>query len=219
MTTLPTEKVIEQLVAQNSPVTPMGKPIENLLPWLLVSPVYVAVLIFMYHFRPDLAEKMYSYFFSLELILTSLLIITSIMTVAWLSYPDSYGLLWARWLPLLTLAMLVGLKFYEALFMPTAPLNLEHYSSMLGQADCAACIGLFAAVPGYMLYATCRKTSTTHYYWMGILAALGVSAIGYLSLRLIEPTDNVQHLLVWHMLPMLLFSVGGAWLGKRHFRW
>ena len=48
---------------------------------------------------------------------------------------------------------------------------------------------------------------------------LSAFSVGAIWLRLHEETDSIDHVVVWHYLPMLAIGLIGFWLGKRLLKW
>ncbi len=85
--------------------------------------------------------------------------------------------------------------------------------------ECTICILLYAAVPAAWLMVLLRRHATTCPAIAGGLVVVAATSIGALALRLQEQTDSIPHLLTWHYLPMVLFSMVGMQLGRIFFKW
>ena len=64
-----------------------------------------------------------------------------------------------------------------------------------------------------------RRFASTHSRWTGMVALLAAFSVGALWLRLHEETDSIDHVVLWHYLPMVAISLAGWWLGRRLLKW
>jgi hypothetical protein len=70
----------------------------------------------------------------------------------------------------------------------------------------------------WVLYAV-RKFASTRARLAGLVIVLAAFGVGALWLRLHEVNDSILHIVQWHYLPMLAFSLIGFGIGKWALRW
>lgn len=212
-----TKALIARLTREAHKVTPIKAP--SYLAACLIGILFtygVAIQFFM-GVRPDLAMQLSRPYFLFEILLLSVLLVTSIVASVLAMTPDSYQKTKLLILPygvFLLLALLIVIQ----LFLPqdarmVIPRTGTH------TIECALCIAVVALIPSAVIFALLRNGASVRQYQLGSFALLAASSVGCLTLRLAEPTDSMQHLLLWHYVPTLLFSALGACIGKWLLRW
>ena len=211
-----TESLITDLTKDASPVRPLRSPMARFAFWMGGSAlVLIAMTLVAVGLRPDIEARLEDMFFIAELGAICLLTITAGMASFWLSVPDEYQQPTIKWLPCVPLITVVALLVIQLLQMPTDMLK----QPMEARFDCVFDILAFSIVPGVALFFMMRRAATTHYYLAGGFAAIAVSSFSYLLMRLIEDTDDVLHLLLWHVSPVIALSILGILLGQWLLRW
>src|SRR5690606_34401839 len=76
-----------------------------------------------------------------------------------------------------------------------------------------------AALPGAALFLMVRQAAPLRAGWAGLLAMLATTAVGVLGANVICPNDRPLHMLVWHVLPLMLFAAIGVGLGVWLLKW
>lgn len=165
-------------------------------------------------FRPDLATLWEQPLFAAEILLLSLLLITSMVASVIAMYPDSYQKPKFLTLPYAVFFVLAILLGFEVTQAPQLSLLMTGH-----EMECAMCIAMVAMVPSALMFVVLRKGATVRPVRAGSYAALAASAIGCLTLRLAEADASLMHLISGHYLPTLLFSVVGAVIGKWALKW
>lgn len=165
-------------------------------------------------FRPDLAVLWAQPLFAAEILLLSLLLLTSIVASVLAMYPDSYQKPKFLTLPYAVFFVLAILLGFEVTQAPQLSLLMTGH-----EMECAMCIAMVAMVPSALMFGVLRKGATVHPVRAGSYAALAASAIGCLTLRLAEADASLMHLISGHYLPTLLFAVVGAVIGKWALKW
>ncbi|MDX8386092.1 MAG: DUF1109 domain-containing protein [Gallionella sp.] len=208
---------IEQLVATLSkdvaPVKPAPHPYVLSLKWLSIASVYLIASLAFSGLRPDLANALQNPWFAAEIVLLLIMFITAAIATAVLSFPDmhqkhnmAYGPLWV--VGMLVLVMLFAWRADA----PTTPLPMHSF-------ECMISITLFSLLPSVATFYALRKLASTHQRLSSSIAVLFAFSTGALWLRLHEQTDSIIHVIEWHYLPILAFSVLGLWLGKVLLKW
>ncbi|MBY0406500.1 MAG: DUF1109 domain-containing protein [Rickettsiales bacterium] len=206
------DELIAGLATAPAPVTPRA-PMRMLWLWLAISFAYLALLVAVSGFRPDILDKIAQPLFTAEIAMLVFIILTTSIAAVFLSFPDMYQSPEFAWPPV---ALLVG--FAVLLFLgwwadvPPAPLPPHGM-------ECLICITLFSLVPATGLFYFLRQQASTHIYAAGAVAVVNAFSIGCLALRLSEETDSVAHLVQWHYLPMVGAAVAGIAAGRVFLKW
>ncbi len=156
--------------------------------------------------------------FAVEMGLFSLAGIMAVIAALRLSKPDvkirplTYILLG---LPLL---ILIGIHFYG--YMQMSSISLvehahEHDTFLHEITD----LFFIIALPTAMLFYMVGRGAPTFKMWAGYSIVLATACFGAVALRMFCGMDHGAHLLLFHYLPVLGFSVIGIALGRFLLRW
>jgi hypothetical protein len=193
--------------------TPARGFAAKLAMWLACAAGYVAVLLAFLGVRPDLLLKMHSFLFAGEIMLLALIVISCALSAMVLSFPDMQQKRYIVFLPVVPVALFVGLLAVSWLHdTPPSPEPLHGF-------ECLRCIALFSLLPVAGLLLLMRRQATTHSLLAGAVAMLAASSLGCLTLRLSEDTDSIAHIVKWHYLPIMAFCILGMWCGKKALKW
>jgi hypothetical protein len=86
-------------------------------------------------------------------------------------------------------------------------------------ALCVIEIAGLGAVPGWALFVMLRRAAPLRRVWSAAFATLASVALGALATQFLCPIDDPAHQLVGHLLPVMIFSVCGAIVGRRWLNW
>ncbi|KAA3640479.1 MAG: DUF1109 domain-containing protein [Proteobacteria bacterium] len=211
-----TENLIQKLIDEG-PQKPMPHPIKQTTYWLLGMMFYLLIFSGFAGLRADITEKFLSLHFVIELILIVTIGIFSALSAFCLARPDGQQLPGLKIVPFALIVMWLLLTFSSSGDLVNGQ-NLVH-SISLRQFDCPLHIALFSLPPGIALFLFVRMGATTQFYWAGSMATLSVTSFGYLLMRLIEPNDNLAHLIIWHILPIMVICLFGMIIGKLILKW
>lgn len=208
-----TNQLIAQLSSDAPIIKPMASPWRRAAKWLLGLAVYSALLFGLIEPRPDIAQKLDSLSFLLELALLLGITITSIISAAILSFPDQYQRPAMAKLPGSCFLLFIALMLYQWLSAPTI--------TSLGMAECMCTlfITIYAFVPAAWLFFMMRDATSTQPALAGSVVVLSAFSLGALMLRISEPNDSIMHFIVFHYLPMLAAACVGVVLGRKLLRW
>lgn len=208
-----TEKLIERIAQQAVPLKPAPHPYILSAKWLAAMAAYLAATVMLSGARPDLAEKLGFPLFIAELCLLALIVATACLSAALLSFPDMHQKRLLAFTPAITgILFTLALVFAWQAGGPSTP----HTAHTL---KCTLQIALLALLPAALMFYSMRRFASTHPYLAGGIALLAAFSIGALSLRLIESTDSMLHVIQWHYLPMIGVGLTGVGLGKLLLKW
>lgn len=211
-----TEQLIRDL-SKDAATVPLRSPAYFAgLVWLVLA-VYGGLVQFMLSVRPDLLLQMTRPLFVMEIILLVGLLISSAAAAILSMYPDNYQQRLVLKLPygffiLLTLLIVSQLGMHADARMVFAEAGAH-------ALECALCVAAIALVPSILILSLLRKGASVNPLSAGSFAVLSASAVGGLTLRLSEANDALEHLVVWHYLPTLVFALLGAMLGRLVLKW
>ena len=208
-----TEKLIERIVQDATPVKAAGHPFVLSAKWLGGMLAYLAISVAVLHVRPDLMIKLQSPLFMAEIGLLACIMITTAVSAALLVFPDMHQKRWLAFAP-----GLIAVFFVIVIFLawqadnPAAPPPVHNFK-------CTLSIAFLALLPALWMFYLMRNFASTHPHSAGSIALLSAFSMGALSLRLAEPTDSIMHVVQWHYLPMIGVGMLGLWLGKKILKW
>ena len=207
------DELINSLTEKAVPTRPAATPFMLFLKWSAYAVVYIAVLLFFFGLRDDIRTQLHFSLFRFEIGSLMGILLTSLLSATTLSFPDMHQKNFIAGLPLIPLILFVNVLYAQWLNdVPPAALP-DH------DVICLLCISMFSVLPAAIIIQVLRQQATTHYYATGSVALLAASSLGCLTLRLSEKTDSILHLVEWHYLPMIGFSLLGLWLGRRYLKW
>jgi hypothetical protein len=198
-----TERLIERLTAELTPVRRISGPFTRLAWWLLVSVPAAGLVAWAFGLRPDLAARLADRSFLLEEGAALLTAVVGIYAALCAGLPDQPG--WKVWLPMAPMALWLGLLGRQCVdvFLRLGPDGL----SITSDAMCLPAIILGGLVPAIVIVVMLRRSGkfrTTHACLCG---ALGAAALSAAALRLYHREDAAVMVIVWQLGSVALFSL------------
>jgi hypothetical protein len=212
-----TQTLIEHLSRDTVLPKAMRSPRYWVVLLLAVLAVYgIAAQLFL-GLRPDLVLQLSRPLFVAEIGLLATLLLTSVIASVLAMYPDSYQQPKLLRLPYVAFMLLATHIAFQLLM----PLDIRMVMPLPGAhaMKCAICIGAVAFAPSAIIFALLRRGACVRPFQAGSFAVLAATAIGCLTLRLAEANDSMMHLVSWHYLPTLLFTILGAFIGRYLLKW
>lgn len=200
-----TENLIKELILACEPIKRLDSPASRFFRWLLVSVFFVVAATLLFGLRPDvvLASKRIGFLFQTVSALG--LAVLSALSAFILSVPDRKRP-WLSMVPVITLVLWLAT-------IANGFLLVESVRGGIG-LSCARDIVLFALLPGMLLFRMLRRAAPLEPGRVGVLAALGVAALGAVGIQFICMNDDPLHALLWHWLPVSLVGAAGLAIGR-----
>lgn len=205
-----TERLVERLTAELTPVRRLARPGVRLAWWLLISVPAAGLVAWGFGLRPDLAARLADRTFLVAEGAALLTALVGIYAALCAGLPDQPG--WKVWLPVAPMALWLAVLGRQCLdvFLRLGPQGL----SITPDAMCLPAIALGGIVPALAIAVMLRRSGkfrTTHVCLCG---ALGAAALGAAALRLYHMEDAAIMVLVWQLGSVVLFSLVGGALGR-----
>ena len=210
------DELIHDLVRDLTPVTRLASPARRTLYFALPSMFVTALLAAHSGVRTDLDAKLTDLTFALEtLSLMALFVgaglaaLTSVIPGAALKSPLRVTILAAgAWLLLIAAGFIVnGVGGF--------PSGVSDQAFVVSGFACVRRTLLLAALPALLLLAMVRRSAPAHSRLTGALVAVSAAGLAILGTRLVCYKDEALHVLSWHAVPVLAFTLGGRMLGDR----
>ena len=218
------DKLINDLSSEGAR-RPLPGPMRQTLLWGAPTFGYFIVFGLFLGLRPDIGTKFAEPSYIAELVFLLGITLSAAVATCCLSRPDSHQKPWIKYIPL---ALLIpwGITAFANASGEFSIADLMH-TARLGRYDCPLYIALFSLPPGIALFFIARTGATIRCCWAGSMATFAVTAMAYLMMRCVEPNDNIAHLFIWHVMPIMLFCIAGMvighfslkWRGPEHCRW
>jgi len=205
-----TSDLISRLAHEGAPKA-APKASAVVLRLLMLVTTYFVLLLVVHGLRDDIGHKLQQSLFLTEVLLMFSVVLLSALAAGWLSLPDINQKPWIRFVPLAPLGLFVGLLIYGMWSFSTLTLS---ECLQLGRFDCVVRIILYGLLPGGIMFYVTAKAAPTRCCWAGSMIGLCVAALGYILLRLVDPSDDPMQLVVWHFLPVIFMTVVGMATGR-----
>lgn len=191
-------------IAKQGAKKPFYTPSKQLLLWFIVMAIYAALIFSTIGLRADFFQKITEPLFVLELIVIFATSFTSGVAASFLALPDVNQKHYMTKVPLIFLfflCIIIGLEYcMQGLVMPEELCGIKNY-------QCTLAIIIFAIIPSSIFFVILYRAATIHSGFAGFMIGLCGGSFSYLLLRLIHSTENIAHLLAWHLVPVLLVTV------------
>lgn len=207
------DELISKLARDTAGVRRVSHPFALSAEWLIVAVFYIAATVMFTGVRQDLLPRLHETLFAAEIAALVLILITTSLSAALLSYPDLHQKRRYALAPAVSFALFVAVMFFAwRADSPPAPFPVHSF-------ECTLSITLFSLLPAAWTLYVMRKFASTHANWAGAIALLFAFSTGALWLRLYEQTDSIMHVVEWHYLPMIAIGLIGMRLGRIVLKW
>jgi len=198
-----TERLVDRLTAELTPVHRIASPATRLARWLLISLPAAGLVVWAFGPRPDLSARLVDRAFLVEEGAALLTALVGIYAALCAGLPDQPG--WKVWLPMAPMAVWLGVLGRQCLdvFLRLGPDGLQ----ITSDAMCLPAIALGSLLPAIAIVVMLRRSGkfrTTHACFCG---ALGAAALGATALRLYHMEDAAIMVIVWQLGSVALFSL------------
>lgn len=214
-----TDDLINDLIQDSCSVNIMPCPYWRFTLWFFVAIVYVGSIAMIFDLRPDILTKIHQELFLIELSVATLMTASALLACAFLCVPDSYNKQWIVYLPISLFVILSTIIFVTLYSQVTNPDYKFLSTAKNNTFQCALEIFLFSVPPAIASIYLIRQGATTKTYMSALCVALCSTGASYIALRLVEQVDDAQHIIIWHYVPIFLFSGITLLLSKRFFAW
>jgi hypothetical protein len=211
-----TDDLIQHLVADASPVQRSRPVAVRVAAWLVLAVASLAAVMLLMGVRRELGDGADRADFTIEAALLLLTALSAAVGALLVSIPGAGERRRVRWLPITLGVACVMLAAGE---LAVAAVTGAPTGRLTFAWHCVYKTTCVALVPGIVLFAMVRRGAPLQTAWAGLLALLATAAMGVLGANIICPNDRPLHMLLWHVLPLMLFAGAGAGLGRWLLRW
>lgn len=212
-----TDDLISQLSSDLKPVKPAESVFVFAIKWTVFSIVAVILVIVGLQPRFDLLQTLASFDTWAQLLGFALLLLTSLGLAGWASSPGRSGLYKYLRAVFLVLAVLAVIQTIRLLGVSQAV--LAEGLSVLG-SRCAIVSMIVGVLTGAFYTWKARQGATTHPLLSGLVLGLAAVGAGGVAITLHCASQNGMHIFIWHfILPLLVMTAIGSWIGQKLLRW
>lgn len=208
-----TNDVIDALVRDLRPVSPLPLPPVRLRRWLMASAALGAATVAMIGRRGDLAAAMFSQPFQAHVAFLVLAAVSSAAASLALAIPGEPVRGWHRAAPAVALG--VWLAWLAGELMPLAAAGAAAWPA--AGWGCVAKTFAIGATPGLILAIMIGRGAPGDVRATVTFAALAAAAVGALGVELTCPLNGPMHLLLWHAGPVMVIVLLAALFGRAAF--
>lgn len=208
-----TEALIGNLCNEAALAQKPSCPLRSVVLGLLSVALYLGLFFAAMGVRPDFAVRLRYPPYALEMAFCALTIAAAIFAASWQAFPDLSERRLMTWFPMVPLS-----GFFASFGLGYVVAPGGHIDTEAGMT-CAMHMCLIALLPTALLYLVLARGVFIHAARASAQVGLASAMTAYLAARVAEQTDDMLHLMVWHIVPTFVFVVlmGGIhrWLIRR----
>lgn len=208
-----TDDVINTLVRDLEPVSPLPVPSVRLRRWMMASVAVGTAAVAVLGRRGDLTAAMFAQPFQAHVAFLVLAAVTSAAAALALAIPGEPVRMWRRAAPVVALGAWVAWLAGE--LTPLAAAGAAAWPA--AGWGCVAKAFAIGATPGLLLAIMVGRSAPGDARATVTFAALAAAAVGALGVELTCPLDGPMHLLLWHAGPVMVVVLSAAAFGRAMF--
>jgi hypothetical protein len=209
---------LAHLLACDLTPTPSIMPLSCfLILWCAASIAFYLPALLLAPTRHDLIERLGQTAFWVE---TSLWILAATGSAVLFYRSSIPGMMMRRrdrWLGLLPLFIVCGLWASQLHATGWVSELVSEMDAWRGR--CGFVILGVGAASAFLMFRWARNAAPTRPRSTGVWAALSAGSLASFAMQIVCAHANALHLWVWHVVPIVLLAIAGAWLGARMLRW
>lgn len=209
-----TEDLIKKLSNDDSQVVVLYPPWLRVFGWMLVSALSVALVVWIFGVRPDIAVKIREWRFMSEQALTALTAVIAAYAAFCAIVPGRHKILLL--LPLVPLVGWLSILGYGCL----QDLTLKSQTSVFFvDWMCFPSIVAVGAVPAIVMAIMLRRGAPLYPHLAVAFGGLAAAAVGNFGLRLFHMVDAGILVLIWQFGSVMLLTLLSGYCGRMVHSW
>jgi hypothetical protein len=201
-----TDRLIERLVAEASPVRRLVDPRQRAALWTALALVCVALGAAWFGVRRDMTGALGLPPFLLRYALLAATMWLAIVAAFRLAVPGADQRAWTRWWPLVLLGAAIAVTAGE---LVVASIAGDAGAPLFGWR-CVRKLTFVGAVPVLAAMVLIRRAAPLDPVWTALLALVAAGAAGALTSEIACPVRQPMHVMLWHVLPIACYAAIGA---------
>lgn len=208
-----TDDLIDSLVRDLEPVSPLPLPSVRLWRWLAASVALVAAAVAVLGRRGDLDIAIFAQPFQAHVLLLALAALTSAAAALTMAIPGETVQSWRRVVPAVALG--AWLAWLASEVLPLAAAGGAAWPA--AGWGCVAKAFAIGVSPGLILAAMIGRSAPGDARATVTFVAMAAAAVGSLGVELTCPLDGPMHLLLWHAGPVVVTVLLTGLFGRAAF--
>lgn len=208
-----TDDLIDSLVRDLEPVSPLPLPVVRLWRWSAAAVAVVAVAVAVLGRRGDLGTALFTMPFQAHALFLILAAISSAGAALALAIPGEPVSAWRRAAP--PLALGAWLAWLAGELIPVAAAGGATWPD--AGWGCVAKAFAIGVTPGLLMAVMVGRAAPGDARSTVTFAALAAAAVGALGVEMTCPLDGAMHLLLWHAGPVMVVVLLAALFGRAAF--
>jgi hypothetical protein len=205
-----TDRLIEQLVAELTPVRRLLDPTERAALWMALGLVSIAGGLAYFGVRRDIATIWLDPAFTTRLLLLAATMWLAVVTAFRMSVPGAEQRVFVRWWPVAGLGLALALVAADvAIAAMAGPLG-----SPMRAAHCIQKVTFVGLVPALVAIVLVRRAWAAEPRWTLVLGMVASGVAGAITAELSCPVRAPLHILLWHLLPIVVVVAAGVVVGS-----
>jgi hypothetical protein len=210
-----TDRLIDRLVAEASPVRRLIDPRRRAALWTALALACVAAGAAWFGVRGDLAREMTVLPYVARVTLLAATMWLAVVAALRLAVPGADPRAWTRWWPLALLGAATAAVVVEAVI---AAVWGDGAGAPSYHWQCVRKIAIVGTVPAIAAMALIRRAVSLDPVWTVVLGLVAAGAAAALAAEITCPVRLPMHVMLWHVLPIAaVAAIGGGlvWLVVR----
>jgi hypothetical protein len=189
-------------------------PEKYFVKWLFLTLIYFFVISSIFGIRSDLLTKLKDFRYLIELLSIILITITSLFSCCYLALPDNSQKKYILYLPIIAFTIFV----INIIFISLTDQNLIPINHSNG-LKCVVCITASSVVPATFLFYEIKKAAPTKLYLIGFYVIFYATSLCAFALRLENSESSIYQTIIYHYLPIVVYSFLGGLISKKILKW
>ncbi len=206
------DDLIEGLSNDLCKIKKMPHPLKRAIPWFTLAIAYVFFTLWIFGVRDNAQAFFTNQYNIFELFLMGTMFICSTFCSIWLCVPDMRGQKWMLSVPVALFALFCVWISLKMVFEPHDLLTMRWHSCITEGI-------VFGAIPAIFLAFITISGKTTRPIWLAFMNALAVGSLGYIALRITCGSDDIGHILSFHIMPYVIVGFIISVLGRYIYKW
>jgi len=205
--------LINSLSDELEPIKTTKHPLNRIVPLIVVSVLYVALMVALIGPRDDFMPKMmYEIDYVFEILLSLSIFISGAMALGWMSIPGMRGQSWMKTIPVTLSGIFVLWAALRIFFEWDQPFVFK-------LQNCSIDGLIMTFLPVAALIFTARRGTTTQPGWTSFITVLSFSGLGWAGLRFTCTAGTFLQSFVVHFVPFVIMGVLFGLFARRLYKW
>lgn len=201
-------------LSRKQPVSRLYSVKSAFTKWVFYTVLYIILAPFFLGVRADILNKLVEFNYAIELTGLAFIMLTSLFSAINLAVPDYQQNRAVVYMPPVFIIVFLSVLAYLVVNHHSAG-SIDHVQGIL----CVRCITLTSLIPSAFLFMEVKKAATTRPNLLSFYIIMYAVSLSALCLRLEESEASVYHTILYHYLPVIVFSATVYFIPKKFLSW